>query len=104
MKCPLMAFPTSEGIPLLATSAVTIPPGSQTILDSQILYELPKRTFLELYSPPLLVRNKPYLCPGILDISHKDPVKLLISNLTACDRFRKFMLASSLSWSDSLTV
>ncbi|KAJ9050481.1 hypothetical protein DSO57_1013936 [Entomophthora muscae] len=71
-------FPTSEGIPLLATSNVTIPPGSQVILDSQISYELPEQTFLELYSPPLLGCNEPYLCPGILDFSHKDPVQLLV--------------------------
>ncbi|KAJ9060933.1 Ankyrin repeat and SOCS box protein 3 [Entomophthora muscae] len=38
--------------------------------------------FLELYSPPFLGRNKPYLCPGILDVSHKAPVKLLVANLT----------------------
>ena len=78
-----MACPASEGIPLMATSAVTISPGSQAIIDSQILYELPERTFLELYSPPSLGRNKPYLCPGILDVSHKDPVQLLVANLTA---------------------
>ncbi|KAJ9076868.1 hypothetical protein DSO57_1022073 [Entomophthora muscae] len=78
MKCPPMACPTSEGISLLATSAVTIPPGSQAILDSQILYELPG-----LYSPPSLGRNKPYLFPGILDVSHKDPVQLLVANLTS---------------------
>ncbi|KAJ9075482.1 hypothetical protein DSO57_1035723 [Entomophthora muscae] len=68
---------------LLATSAVTIPPGSQAILDSQILYELPERTFLELYSPPLLGCNEPYLCLGILDVSPKDPVQFLVANLTA---------------------
>ncbi|KAJ9053206.1 hypothetical protein DSO57_1026511 [Entomophthora muscae] len=78
-----MACPMSEGIPFLATSDVTVPPGSQDILDSQILYELPERTFLELYSPPLLGRNKPYLCPGIWDISHKDTVQMLVANLTA---------------------
>lgn len=83
IKCPPMACPASEGIPLLATSAVTIPPGSQAILDSQISYELPERTFLELYSPPLLGRSEPYLCPGILDVSHKDPVQMLVANLTA---------------------
>ncbi|KAJ9071815.1 hypothetical protein DSO57_1033320 [Entomophthora muscae] len=83
MKCPPMVCPASEGIPLLATSSVTILPGSQAILDSQISYELPECTFLELYSPPLLGRNKPYLCPGILDVSHKDPVQLLVVNLTA---------------------
>ncbi|KAJ9073934.1 hypothetical protein DSO57_1011386 [Entomophthora muscae] len=83
IKCPSMACPASEGISLLATSAVTIPPGSQAILDSQILYELLKCTFLELYSPPLLGRNIPYLCPGILDASHKDPVQLLVANFTA---------------------
>ncbi|KAJ9054181.1 hypothetical protein DSO57_1017321 [Entomophthora muscae] len=83
MKFPPMACPASEGIPLLAMSAVTIPPGSQAILDSQILYELPERTFLELYSPSLLGCNKHYLCPGILDVSHKDPVQLLVANLTA---------------------
>ncbi|KAJ9054553.1 hypothetical protein DSO57_1013040 [Entomophthora muscae] len=79
MKCPPMACPASEGIPLLATSAVTIPPGSQAILDSQISYELPERTFLELYSLPSVGCNKPYLCPGILDVSHKDPVQLLVA-------------------------
>ncbi|KAJ9062975.1 hypothetical protein DSO57_1004920 [Entomophthora muscae] len=83
MKFPPMACPASEGIPLLATCAVTISPGSQAILDSQILYELPKCMFLELYSPPLLGRKKPYLCPGILDVSHKDPVQLLVANLTS---------------------
>ncbi|KAJ9068034.1 hypothetical protein DSO57_1032865 [Entomophthora muscae] len=83
MKCPPMACPASEGIPLLATSAMTIPPGYQAILDSQILYELPERTFLDLYSPPLLGRNEPYLCPGILDVSHKNHVQLLVTNLTA---------------------
>ncbi|KAJ9084864.1 hypothetical protein DSO57_1019642 [Entomophthora muscae] len=72
-----------HNIPLLATSAVTILPGSQAILDSQISYELPERTFFELYSSPSLGRNKPYLCPGILDVSHKDPVQLLVANLTA---------------------
>lgn len=59
MKCPSMACPASEGIPLLAPSAVTIPPGSQVILDSQISYELPECTFLEFYSPPFLGHNKP---------------------------------------------
>ncbi|KAJ9082004.1 hypothetical protein DSO57_1008960 [Entomophthora muscae] len=34
MKYPPMVFPASKGVPLLVTSAVTIPPGSQTILDS----------------------------------------------------------------------
>ncbi|KAJ9078073.1 hypothetical protein DSO57_1010677 [Entomophthora muscae] len=82
IKYPPMAFPASKGIPLLATSAVTIPPGSQAVLDSQISYELPEQTFLELYSPPFLGRNKPYFCPGILDVSHKDPVQLLVANLT----------------------
>ncbi|KAJ9084038.1 hypothetical protein DSO57_1028242 [Entomophthora muscae] len=59
MKCLHMACPASEGIPLLATFAITIPPGSQAILDSQILYELPECTFLELYSPPLLSHSEP---------------------------------------------
>ncbi|KAJ9060662.1 hypothetical protein DSO57_1028515 [Entomophthora muscae] len=36
MKCPPMTCPASEGIPLLATSAIIIPSESQAILDSQI--------------------------------------------------------------------
>ncbi|KAJ9090208.1 hypothetical protein DSO57_1004786 [Entomophthora muscae] len=48
MKYPPMACPASEGIPLLATSAVTIPPWSQVILDSQILYELHERHVTEI--------------------------------------------------------
>ncbi|KAJ9081318.1 hypothetical protein DSO57_1015987 [Entomophthora muscae] len=83
MKCLTTACPASEGILLLATSALTVPPGCKDILDSQISYELPACMFLELYSPPLLGRNKPYLCPGILDVSHKDPVQLLVANITA---------------------
>ncbi|KAJ9090468.1 hypothetical protein DSO57_1002361 [Entomophthora muscae] len=83
MKCPPMDCPASEGIPLLATSSVTIPPGLQAILDSQISYELPEQTFLELYSPPSLGRNKSYLFTGILDVSHKYPVQLLVANLTS---------------------
>ncbi|KAJ9060712.1 hypothetical protein DSO57_1028006 [Entomophthora muscae] len=48
IKCPPMACPASEGIPLLATSSITILPGSQAILDSQISYKLPESTLLEL--------------------------------------------------------
>ncbi|KAJ9061924.1 hypothetical protein DSO57_1015953 [Entomophthora muscae] len=44
MKCSPMACPASEGLPLLETSAVTIPPGSQAILDSQISYKFPVAT------------------------------------------------------------
>ncbi|KAJ9080656.1 hypothetical protein DSO57_1022566 [Entomophthora muscae] len=44
-----------------------------------MLYELPERTFLELYSPPLLGHNKTYLSPGILDVSQKDTVKFLVA-------------------------
>ncbi|KAJ9085721.1 DNA damage-inducible protein 1 [Entomophthora muscae] len=54
MKCPPMACPASEGIPLVATSAVTIPPGSQAILDSQISYKLPECCNIE-YSTQIAI-------------------------------------------------
>ncbi|KAJ9087951.1 hypothetical protein DSO57_1027971 [Entomophthora muscae] len=69
MKCPPMACPASERIPLLATSAIS--------------YELPEHKSLELYSPPLLGHKKTYLCSGILDVSHKVSVQLLVDKLTA---------------------
>ena len=83
MKCPPPSCDANEGIPLLATTAATIPPGSQIIVDSQISYELPEQTFLELYSPLPLGRSEPHLCPGILDASHKKSVQLLLANMTS---------------------
>ena len=74
MKCPPSSCPANEGVPLMTQSAVTIPPGSQVLVDSLTSYELPSKTFLEIYAPESLSRFEPHICPGILDSSFKDPV------------------------------
>ncbi|KAJ9068807.1 hypothetical protein DSO57_1024996 [Entomophthora muscae] len=83
MCTPPPSCPAEEGVPLLAPATIIIPPGSQVVIDSQISYELPEKSFLELYSPESLSCTKPCLCPGILDQTHKEPVQLLLANLTA---------------------
>ena len=46
LSSPPPLFPASEAVPLLAPQAFYIPPGSQVIVDSQVSYELPDKTFL----------------------------------------------------------
>ncbi|KAJ9059458.1 hypothetical protein DSO57_1002035 [Entomophthora muscae] len=50
--------------------------------DFQSSYELPEKLFLELYSPESLSFKEPRLFSGILDQTHKEPVKLLLANLS----------------------
>ena len=83
MKTPPPSCSANKGVLLLALHATTIPPGSQVLVDLQVSYELPEKTFLELFSPESLGQKEPHLCPGILDSSYTDPVILLLSNLTA---------------------
>ena len=83
LRSPPPLCPALEGVPLLAPQALYIPPGSQVIVDSQVSYKLPDKTFLELYSPTSLGRNNPHLCPGIIDATHKEPIQLLVANLTS---------------------
>ncbi|KAJ9059454.1 hypothetical protein DSO57_1002031 [Entomophthora muscae] len=83
MTSPPPSCPAEEGVPLLAAAAITIPPGSQVMIDSQISYEMTERLFLELYSPKFLSYKEPWLCPGTLDQFHKEPVQLLLANLDA---------------------
>lgn len=83
MRTPPPSCPAEEGVPLLLPAAITILLGSQVVIDSQISYELPEKSFLELCSPESLSCTKPCLCPGILDQTHKEPVQLLLANLTA---------------------
>ncbi|KAJ9069967.1 hypothetical protein DSO57_1013258 [Entomophthora muscae] len=61
---PSLFLPCGRRGTSASPAAITIPPGSQVVIDSQISYELPEKSFLELYSPETLSCTKPLLCPG----------------------------------------
>lgn len=51
LQCPPKAVLADEGFPLYAPIAFFIPSGSQVIFNTHISFDLPTKTFIELYSP-----------------------------------------------------
>lgn len=82
-QCPPDAVLEDEVFHLYAQKALYMHFGAQVVVNIQISFDLPFKTFLELYSPAEKTNSKSHLCPGIIDSSHASTLEVLRANLTA---------------------
>ena len=82
-KLKLLPISTKEyrGIPLYASSAFSIPPGTQVVHHTGLSLDLPPGLHGEVFGHPGASRIEPWICPGVV-MPGPEELQVLLANLS----------------------